>query len=139
MKTWIRQTTIAASFLFLVSVLAACQTHDPSSVAHVTPQEFADRITAKGDSALVIDVRTPGEYADGYIEGARLLDYYGPNFAAEVAQLPKDKHLFIYCRSGSRSNSSVSVFLNAGFKHVTNLAQGMNGWQGASMPVKRAE
>lgn len=125
----------AITLLFALTVLAACQTHENASVSHLSPQAFADRIQTMGDSVLVVDVRTPGEFAEGHIAGAQLLDFNGPGFAEAVTQLPKDKSLAIYCRSGARSKASLSVFLKAGFQQVANLESGIIGWQRAGFPL----
>lgn len=122
-------------FVFSLAILAACQTKETSSIVNLTPQEFSAQLKAKGDSALLVDVRTPDEFNSGHIQGALSVDFNGPAFSDEVAKLPKDKQVYIYCRSGGRSKASAPVFLNAGFKQVANLAHGISAWQESGMPV----
>jgi rhodanese-related sulfurtransferase len=124
------------AYLFSLALLSACQAQEDKSTLNLSPQDFAQQIKAKGDSVLLVDVRTPGEYRGGHLDGALSLDFYGSDFAGEVAKLPKDKQVFVYCRSGSRSQASVSAFLKAGFKKVTNLEDGIGGWQDAGLPLK---
>lgn len=57
------------------------------------------------------------------------------NLSPQELKLPKDKQVYIYCRSGGRSKASAPVFLKAGFKQVVNLVQGITAWQEAGMPV----
>lgn len=127
----------AGALIFSLAVLAACQNRESPALVNLSPQEFSSQITAKGDSVLLIDVRTPGEFHGGHIPGALSLDFQGSAFAAEVAKLPKDRQLYVYCQSGRRSQASAPVFLEAGFKQIWNLKEGMAGWQAAALPVAK--
>lgn len=72
------------------------------------------------EDAVVIDVRTPEEYSEGHLDGALNIDFYAPDFAAQIAELPKDGTYVLYCRSGSRSGQAKSIMDNMGFTDVTN-------------------
>lgn len=74
-----------------------------------------------GDGVIVIDVRTPEEYAAGNLEGAKLLDFNGGQFAAELSSLDPDAEYLVYCRSGNRSAQAISLMQAEGFEKVTNL------------------
>ena len=83
------------------------------------------------DVAAIIDVRTPDEYAEGYIPNSKLINIQNPaGFTAEVEKLDKDKSYYIYCRSGRRSEMACQVMENMGFKDVNNLATGIIEWDG---------
>lgn len=127
----------AGTLVFTLAFLAACQSKESPTLMNLSPQEFSMQIKAKGDSVLLVDVRTPGEFQSGHIPGAIAIDFQGPDFAAEVAKLPKDKQLYVYCRSGRRSKASAPVFLNAGFRQVRHLADGILGWQELGLPVSK--
>lgn len=71
--------------------------------------------------AIIIDVRTPEEYAVGHLEGAQLLDLNGGQFAAEYMNLDPEAEYYVYCRSGNRSGQAVAMMTDAGFTNVTNL------------------
>lgn len=135
MKAMVQTASLVLS-LVLLTTLSACQAQVNQNTSNLSPQDFAQQIKAKGDSALVVDVRTPGEFRSGHIPGAISVDYNGSHFAEEVAKLPKDKQVFIYCQSGRRSRASVSVFLEAGFNPIANLANGILGWREAGLPMK---
>lgn len=64
---------------------------------------------AAGDPAhtAIIDVRTPGEFASGHVEGAVNIDVLEPTFDAQVAALDSDEVYLVYCRSGNRSADAV--------------------------------
>jgi phage shock protein E len=73
---------------------------------------------------ILIDVRTPFEYAEGHIEQARNIDVSSPNFSAEVDKLPKDQAIFVYCGIGVRSAKAANILRKKGFKHVYDLDGG---------------
>ena len=79
-------------------------------------------------NAVIIDVRSAGEFAGGKIRGARNLDVMSNSFASSVKNLPKDKTYLVYCRSGNRSASACGVMTDLGFEQVKNLKGGIMGW-----------
>ncbi len=90
----------------------------------------AEDFKAKMDSdpdALLLDVRTEGEVAEGVIENAVHLDFFAPDFREQAAKLPKDKNYYVYCRSGNRSGQAVRFMTGEGIT-AYNLAGGIMGW-----------
>lgn len=83
----------------------------------------AKRLIAENNS-IVIDVRTPEEFASGHVENATNIDFLAANFEEKIAQLPKDKTYVLYCRSGNRSGKAMGVFQKQGFTNVKNVAGG---------------
>lgn len=85
----------------------------------------------KSEKAVVLDVRTPQECAEGIIPDAIEIDILNPeNFMSEIEKLDKDKDYFIYCRSGNRSGQACSVMDQMGFNSTHNLLGGMLEWNG---------
>ncbi len=84
---------------------------------------------------VVIDVRTPEEYAGGYIETAINLDFYSETFAAELDKLDKDKTYLIYCRSANRSGKALDMMAELGFAEVYNMLGGMVRWEAVGLPT----
>lgn len=83
----------------------------------------------KSDNApILIDVRTPKEYAEGHIAGSTMIDYQDASFDDEIAKLDKDQTYLIYCRSGGRSGNAVHKMIGLGFTDVTNMEGGYNAW-----------
>ena len=90
-----------------------------------------------GDSDFVIlDVRTPEESAEGYVENAVNIDFYEDVFPDELDGLDRDKTYLIYCRSGSRSGKTFKMMENLGFKDVYNMKGGIESWR-ADYPLVR--
>ncbi len=84
---------------------------------------------------VIIDVRTPEEYASGYIEKAINLDYYSEIFADELDKLDKDKTYLIYCRSANRSGKALDMMAELGFAEVYNMLGGMVRWEAVGLPT----
>jgi rhodanese-related sulfurtransferase len=99
----------------------------PSGVNNLGSEEFAGGYRSRPD-AVLLDVRTSGEYRMGHIPGAVLIDLHKPDFHSRIERLEKDKHYYVYCRSGSRSMYACRMMHQNGFEHTYNLARGINGW-----------
>ena len=97
--------------------------------------EFSAKTAESG--VVTLDVRTPGEFAEGHIEGARLIDFQSGNFENEIATLDKNATYAVYCRSGNRSGQAVKVMQDAGFTNVFNMNGGVIEWANAGLPLVR--
>ncbi|MCC5923320.1 MAG: rhodanese-like domain-containing protein [Crocinitomicaceae bacterium] len=83
------------------------------------------------ENAVILDVRTPGEWAEGIIAGAQKLNIMDTqNFVAEIEQMDKSKSYFIYCRSGNRSGQACQIMEQFGFEKTYNLVGGVMEWTG---------
>ncbi|NOX44171.1 MAG: rhodanese-like domain-containing protein, partial [Caldiserica bacterium] len=91
----------------------------------------------RADAALVlIDVRTPREFAEGHILGAVPLDLYSPDFRARLASLPRDRAYLLYCRSGHRSAVAARVMRELGFTLIFEIEGGILAWEEAGLPLE---
>lgn len=70
--------------------------------------------------AVVIDVRTPSEFASGHLEGALNIDVEAADFSVKIGELDKDGSYVVYCRSGNRSATATSTMTGLGFIKVTD-------------------
>ena len=119
--------TILASVL----LLAGCSSS--SSAIDLSISEFSNKVTEAG--IITLDVRTPGEFNEGHIDGALLIDFQSGNFENEIASLDKSKTYAVYCRSGNRSGEAVKVMSDAGFTNLYNLNGGVIDWANAGLPL----
>ena len=89
--------------------------------------------------SLVLDVRTPGEFASVHIEGAILhpLDSLNPNAVQQLAS--GKKHCLIVCQSGKRATMAANQLNAAGISDVCVLEGGMNAWISAGLAVLRGK
>jgi rhodanese-related sulfurtransferase len=100
-----------------------------ATVKHISSSEF-EKVKAEA-KATVIDVRTPGEVAEGYIDGADLfIDVNGNSFQSEIAKLDKSANYIVYCRSGARSMNAANYMIQQGFTNIYNLDGGIMRWNG---------
>ncbi|MFA5607862.1 MAG: rhodanese-like domain-containing protein [Leucobacter sp.] len=74
-----------------------------------------------GEDTIILDVRTPEEFATGHLEGARLLDFNSGELAAAIPNLDPDAEYVVYCRSGNRSGQAIALMEQAGINGTTNL------------------
>lgn len=72
------------------------------------------------DGAVILDVRTPEEFAEGHLEGAININYRDSNFAKNVVSLDHDAQYIVYCRSGNRSGKSIEIMQQQGFTQLYN-------------------
>ena len=97
-----------------------------------------DQALRQTPDAVLLDVRTPAEFAGGFIPGARLMDYNDPAFADQLAALDKDKPYFVYCAAGVRSHSAFEMMKAQGFRQVIELGGGISAWESAGLPLAPA-
>lgn len=82
----------------------------------------------KESNAALLDVRTPGEIADGKIEGALEIDFNASDFRQKIQELDQDKTFLVYCQSGGRSSKTCKLMSELGFKGLYNLEDGYSAW-----------
>jgi len=99
-------------------------------IEDITPQEaFALIQNNQNNPDFIIDVRTPEEFAEGYIKDAINIDFYAETFRDELDKLDKNKTYLIYCRSGRRSGNALDMMAELNFREVYNILGGFNRWQ----------
>jgi phage shock protein E len=121
-----------AAVLGLTALLAGCSS-DSEAVSTVAPPEFVTAMAEPG--TVIVDVRTPAEFAAGHVDGAVNIDVESGSFATQIEALPKDTTYAVYCRSGRRSAVATGQMADAGFTSVVNLDGGLVDLQAAGAPV----
>lgn len=114
------------SLLMIALIVGACSQNQ--SVKDLDAQAFKELISQSAN-AVILDVRTDGEVAQGVIENAIQIDFNQPNFELNLDKLDKNKPTFVYCASGGRSGSASKILVEKGFKQVYNLSGGINAWR----------
>lgn len=82
------------------------------------------------EASIILDVRSPAEFASGHLEGAHNINVMAGSFTQKINQLPKDQPVFVYCKSGARSKTACNMLHKAGFESIYNLSGGIMGWRG---------
>jgi rhodanese-related sulfurtransferase len=89
----------------------------------------------KDEHAIILDVRTPEEYAEGHLPGAINIDYRNEKFEEGLDTLNKDLVYDVYCRSGNRSLESTEIMKKKGFKNIYHFEGGFTEWEKKGFPV----
>ncbi len=113
--------------LVLLVVLAACQTPKGPEGSLLDGAAFQAKMDAL-DNEILLDVRTPGEIAQGKIADAVELDFYASNFDAELDKMDKNRPVMVYCKSGGRSGKTAARLRDKGFTEVYDLKGGYSAW-----------
>jgi phage shock protein E len=118
--------------MFFLAACANSQTQQKPSVENVDALKFKQLVEAK--KGIVIDVRTPEEFSEGYIPTATNIDIYNDDFETRVTKLDKSKEIYVYCQAGGRSSDAAKILQNKGYK-VYNLEDGFSDWKKKGFPV----
>jgi len=133
-----------AFFATLMSLLFASQAQKPKQqpaaktrttarVETLSADAFARRIAAGG--IVLVDVRSPKEYAEGHLKGAVNVAW-GDQFDSlwQAAAIGKGQPIAVYCRGGRRSKAAATALVKKGYT-VINLDGGIMAWTKAGKPV----
>ncbi len=129
---WITALTVlavAAGVFYFASRPAA------STDAVFKNVSVTDLKNASEPDKIILDVRRQDEYDAGHVEGVVLIPVQ--ELADRLDELPKDKPLYVICRSGNRSMIASEILEKAGFKDIRNVQGGILAWQRAGYPVVR--
>lgn len=107
-----------------------------NSIDTLAPQAFIKQ--AKADkTAIILDVRTPGEYKEEHLAGAQQLDFLNSEaFDAGIKQLDNTHTYYVYCRSGKRSHNACIKMKKQGLK-VFDMEGGILNWKKLGMPTTK--
>ncbi len=107
-----------------------------AQVKNVKVSDLKSAITENA-SVTVLDVRTAGEVAEGFVANAENIDVNGNAFDAGVQDLEKSQTVYVYCRSGHRSMIASKKLIAMGFTDVRNVDGGFMAWEQAGFPVAK--
>ena len=124
MKFWIYAALFA---------ITACQA-TPSTVRDISQEKFIEQPPA---NAVILDVRTPEEFARGHVPNAILIPH--TELASRISELGtgKGEPIVVYCESGKRAGMAGEILLEAGFSNVFHLDGDMRGWRENNRPIER--
>ena len=112
---------------FLKSIFGSTR-NEYDSVKILDAEVFKAAIENK--NVQLLDVRTPREYSTGSIKNAINADFFDrPGFLKKIQELDKEKPVYLYCRSGNRSQKAANIMANMGFTEIYDLKGGYNSWQ----------
>jgi phage shock protein E len=126
----------------LAIALAACVFALAAAAAGpgaIEPKALGERIAWADPSLLVLDVRTPEEYAAGHVPGA--VNIPNGELASRVAELEgaRESDIVVYCKVGVRAAEAIDVLGKAGFKRLFHLKGDYTRWTEEKRPVVAAQ
>jgi len=124
----------AGACLLSVLVLVAGCGAAPEGVGTISPAELAGRMES-GDAPLVLDVRTPEEFAAGHIPGARNIPHDQLATRLDEVAGQRDVEVVVHCQSGRRAGMAEEVLQEAGFRNLRDLEGHWQAWQQGGYPV----
>lgn len=110
--------------LFAALALVACGQSQDMPIT-----DFSAADLDKG--AVLVDVRTPEEFGQGHLEGALNIDWFSPEFDAQIGAIGKDQTVYLYCKVGGRSGQAKEKLQAMGYSHVVNLTGGYDAYLAA--------
>ncbi|HEX8912679.1 MAG TPA: rhodanese-like domain-containing protein [Humisphaera sp.] len=132
-------------FVLAAAVASPALAADPKSPAPATQPAATPKLDVEAfdkarqqPGAIVLDVRSPDEFADGHVPGAvniPVAGKEGDKFDKAVAALPKDKPLLVHCRSGVRSAKAIAKLREMGFTNLSEFPGGWVAWAKAEKPA----
>lgn len=117
--------------LFLMAIFTGCQSNKTNE-DNLDVQAFVEKMAATKEFNLV-DVRTPGEFEKGHLENAQNIDLNADDFAMQIAKLDKDKPVFLYCLTDTRSETAADQLRKDGYE-VYMLKGGILKWRAENLP-----
>jgi phage shock protein E len=124
------RTVIA--FAAVVLAVAACT--QASAEGTISQKELAGAIEAKR-APIILDVRTPAEFASGHVPGAQNVPIDTVGAWAQSANV-RDKDVVVYCERGPRAKSAQRILDDAGFLSARHLEGDMSAWRDAKLPCE---
>lgn len=127
---------LATVFTFIIGlIMTACNAKASNpGVEVVPPKEFQTRVN-QDTTAYLLDVRRPDEYEAGHLKGAYLLNWLDTDsFKQGAESLDRSKTIYVYCRSGRRSNEAARYLAEKGYK-VVDMAGGILAWEESKLPT----
>jgi len=116
---------LAAGAVFLASTDAGEPAERPAGKEVSKPAVHPARAKVEA-GAVLLDVRTPGEFRSGHIEGA--VNIPVNELESRIAEIPADKEVVVYCRSGARSSTAKRIMESKGIAHVYDLGS-IGAWR----------
>ncbi len=122
------------SRLFIAAGCVTCAAAAETNVTHLSAEQAQQFLVA--NKVIVLDLRTPEEFAASHIAGATNIDFNATNFQKAIAALDKNQTYLVHCASGNRSTRALPKFEQLEFKSLYHLDGGLKAWQKAKLPVE---
>jgi phage shock protein E len=129
--------TLINNFIFVVllSLISCAQTSPANTQNHLTAAETRSLLKSNKE-VVILDVRTPDEFKQGHIKGARNINFYDDNFEQQISRLDTSKTYLMYCASGNRSGKATNLMTGKNFNNVYNSKAGFADLKSEGLPTE---
>lgn len=123
------------AIILLAAIISGCL----GSTTQPAKAKYVDVIVQQGKEMIdrgevfVLDVRTREEYNESHINGSTLIPVQ--ELDIRYKELPRDKKILVYCRTGGRSVAASEILVKNGFTQVYNMKGGITEWKNAGYEV----
>lgn len=128
----LRSLVVPAAFLALAAGMS--RAGDPP-LTPVSQEALIERLDDGAQAPYVLDVRTAEEYVSGHVPGAVNIPH--DQLASRLAEVPKDRDVVLYCRSGRRAVLAGEVLADNGYAHLEHLQGDIAAWVDQGRPVEK--
>jgi rhodanese-related sulfurtransferase len=133
------QRGVAVAWVLLLALAVAMPAPAGSAVTNVTVGKAQTVMKERAGKAdfVILDVRTPEEFAEGHIAGAVNLDVQAKDFEKKLRALDRKKNYLVYCRTGNRSRKATVAMEALGFRSIFHMNEGIVKWKQQNLPLTR--
>ncbi|VVB96707.1 Thiosulfate sulfurtransferase GlpE [uncultured archaeon] len=126
---------IAFACLLLLAALSGCVAEQklPEKAQYIDVNVQQAKEMIDSGNVFILDVRTQEEYDTGHIKNSTLIPVQVLD--KKLNELPRDKKILVYCKSGGRSAQASGILVNDGFKEIYNMKGGITDWTNAGYEV----
>lgn len=132
-----RENLILSAGMVLVVLIAAFMflnnNRQVEGVQRIAPAQYQQQFSTANRPHLLLDVRTPQEFASGHIPGAVNISLQ--TLQSRLSEIPRDQPIVVYCRSGNRSVTASEILAQAGYTDLYDLG-GIIAWSAQGLPVR---
>lgn len=120
--------------LYLIAIctisfsIISCSQSSKANIQLLGATEFKSAIDKIADN-IILDVRTPEEYAAGHLPNAININVLDKDFTNQINSLEKSKTIFVYCKVGGRSADAAKILAKNKFTNIVDLKGGIMAWQ----------
>lgn len=128
---------IAIAIVLLLTSFSALGQETQPFIKNVSGLTFKELVDA--GKGIILDVRTPQEIEQGYINNSSSINFYDENFVEKINLIPKNKEIYVYCKAGGRSSQAAEILRQNGFSRIYNLEGGFTQWENNDFPVAKSK
>jgi len=120
-----------------VTLTGGCVRNETATIKDISLQQAFELIQDNQNNSdlVIIDVRTPAEFAEEHIENATNINFYSDTFRDTLNNLDKNKTYIVYCAVGGRSGSALDIMAELNFREAYNILGGINQWKAEGLPT----